>query len=180
MKCRVVHQSGQILSLRQQDDMSAAYQQSMRCNMQQAAEVAAIISVVLEPQDCLLLQGDLGAGKTYFAKHLIQACCGADCHVTSPTFAISQSYQPIIQALSDTMLWHYDLYRLQYVHEVEETGLLDSLMSGVTLIEWPDIAASYLPDDALHITFAFAEDSHYREVSLSGDALWGHRLSQKF
>jgi tRNA threonylcarbamoyladenosine biosynthesis protein TsaE len=123
--------------------------------------------------NCFVLTGNLGAGKTFFASCFIPAFLKEAQHVTSPTFAISQAYYSDYAACP---LWHFDLYRLEYIAEVEETGLLEALDQGVTLIEWADIAQILLPDDAIHIIFAFEENSDYRTLTISGDAPWIQKL----
>ena len=95
--------------------------------------------------------------------------------VSSPTFSISQSYY---SELAKAPLWHFDLYRLEYVSEVEETGLMEALEQGVTLIEWPEIAQDWLPDDRIDIVFAFDENSDYRNLRITGDAPWIQQLNQ--
>lgn len=149
------------------------------CTEGEVTAFALQIASSLGVGSCILLSGDLGAGKTFFAKQLIRACCGDEVSVTSPTFSISQSYQSVTDTLKNITLWHYDLYRLEYVSEIEETGLTESLEYGVTLVEWPQIASVALPDDALHITFAFGSKSHYRDVIFSGDTTWIPQLSRK-
>ncbi len=142
----------------------------------QVKALAQGLAACLKVADCILLSGDLGAGKTFFSKHIIQALCGEDIAVSSPTFAISQSYT----SLKKEPIWHYDLYRLEYVAEIEETGLMDALDDAITLIEWPEIAMSVLPEDSLHISFAFGGNAHYRNITFSGTDSWIQRLSHLY
>jgi tRNA threonylcarbamoyl adenosine modification protein YjeE len=144
-------------------------------NLSQEAliEVAKRLAVALNPLDCLLLEGELGSGKTTFAGALIRHICEAP-HVTSPTFTLVQSY-PLLPPKTG-LVWHYDLYRLEDAAELEDIALDEALDTGITLIEWPTLAAARLPGDALHITFAFTAREDYRNLAFSGDSVWMQRL----
>ena len=121
--------------------------------------------------DCILLDGDLGAGKTAFARAVIQSRLGTLEDVHSPTFTLVQPYEtPAID------IWHCDLYRLASPEACLELGLEDAFETAVTLIEWPERLGTQAPPDALTISIrAFADDS--REITLSSkDATWGTRM----
>lgn len=85
----------------------------------------------------MLLSGAVGAGKTTFARHLIQTClqqAGSDLEdVPSPSFTLVQSYQA-----GTLEIWHADLYRLTSVDELVELGLEDAFQDAFCLVEWPD------------------------------------------
>ena len=87
------------------------------------------------------LEGDLGAGKTAFARGLIQARCGPSTLVPSPSFALVQPYEE-----TQPPIWHADLYRLGEASEVEELGLMDALAAHICLVEWADKADGLLPE----------------------------------
>lgn len=86
----------------------------------------------------VLLQGDLGAGKTTFAQMLIKAMTNTKEHITSPTFPIVQYYESHNEQFPD--VWHYDLYRIKNAEEVWHIGIDDSLLNGISVIEWPQNA----------------------------------------
>ncbi len=126
---------------------------------------AARLAALCKPGDCLLLQGDLGAGKTALARGFIQSLV-PNTEVTSPTFNLVQTYDA-----APATIWHFDLYRLKSPSELAEIGLDDALESGITLIEWPEIAQSHWPKHALTIQLQASGDS--RTLTLSGaSARW--------
>jgi len=97
------------------------------------AALAARIAAQVVPGDIIALRGDLGAGKTSFARAFIRACGDAHEEVPSPTFTLVQIYQ------SDAVaIWHFDLYRLDGAEEAWELGIEEAFASGVSLIEWPE------------------------------------------
>ncbi|WP_174804205.1 tRNA (adenosine(37)-N6)-threonylcarbamoyltransferase complex ATPase subunit type 1 TsaE [Martelella limonii] len=115
----------------------------------------------LQAGDCLLLDGDLGMGKSTFARALIRARLGDPAlDVPSPTFTLVQVYD------GDPPLWHFDLYRLSDADELIELGIDEALADGISLIEWPGRGGDLLPDDAISI--AFEEEGDGRRVALSG------------
>jgi N-acetylmuramate 1-kinase len=116
-------------------------------NEQTTARLAADIANMLEPGDLVTLSGDLGAGKTTFARALIRYLARDPAiAVPSPTFTLMQSYD-----LPRFPLIHADLYRLSSPRELAELGFEDLPEEAVVLLEWPDRAAGFLPADRLDI-----------------------------
>src|SRR3990167_6476950 len=107
---------------------------------EETAQIAQGIAHNLHPRDVILLKGELGAGKSTFARALIQALCGAHKEVPSPTFTLVQTYE-----IPKFVLWHFDLYRLEHPEEIYELGLEEAYATGVCLIEWPERLGSFLP-----------------------------------
>jgi tRNA threonylcarbamoyladenosine biosynthesis protein TsaE len=123
--------------------------------------------------DCILLRGDLGSGKTTFARGFIQALCGTHEDIVSPTFTLVQTYQ----TRSGGTIWHYDFYRLKKPEEVLEIGLEEALGSGITLIEWPQLMQERLPEDALEVQLTYGGDGK-RTINLRGKkSLWEPKLA---
>src|SRR3984957_1186913 len=121
-------------------------------NEQATLHFAIDIATALEPGDLVTLSGDLGAGKTLFARALIRHLAGdAAIEVPSPTFTFLQAYD-----LPRFTLVHADLYRLAGAAELAELGFDDLPEGAVVLMEWPDRAAGFLPADRLDITFTLA------------------------
>lgn len=135
-------------------------------NEQATRQLAVAIAEILKPQDCLCLSGTLGAGKTTFMRHLIHAL-GYEGHVISPTFMLVQDYSvrlPKPESETTTSLYHLDLYRIEHPDELEEVGLNDMLSNGIVCIEWPEIAADWLPNDA--ITLTIESNKEHRQAQL--------------
>jgi tRNA threonylcarbamoyladenosine biosynthesis protein TsaE len=99
------------------------------------AAFGARLAAILTPGDIVLLDGDLGAGKTALARAIIRSLCrDPDLDVPSPSFALVQPYEYDGQAIL-----HADLYRLAGESEIEELGLFDD-PEAIVLIEWPERA----------------------------------------
>jgi len=98
------------------------------------------------------LEGDLGAGKTTFARGLIHAL-GYKGRVKSPTYGLLEQYQ-----LASLQVLHMDLYRISDPGELEFLGLEDLLdETSILLVEWPDRGGHWLPEADFIFKFAYAE-----------------------
>ncbi len=126
--------------------------------------LAAALSSVLVHGDCVALQGDLGAGKTTFARAVVRAFLADPGHdVPSPTFALRQDYHG---ARGD--IAHFDLYRLSDARELDELGFDEGLDRRVTLVEWPERAASSLPRDLFELQLRNGARPDVRHLTLIG------------
>lgn len=97
----------------------------------------------LRAGDVVLLDGDMGAGKTVFAKGVARGL-GIDEEVTSPTYAYMNDY--------DGKLFHYDCYRIETPEQAERLGLADYFdMGGICLVEWAQNIAPLLPKDVKRV-----------------------------
>jgi len=124
------------------------------------------IAAALAPGDLLTLSGDLGAGKTTFARALIRHLAGDQTvEVPSPTFTLMQAYE-----LPRFNLVHADLYRLSGPGELAELGFEDIAPGAVTLLEWPDRAAGFLPADRLDIALTLSppQGASFRNARVTG------------
>jgi tRNA threonylcarbamoyladenosine biosynthesis protein TsaE len=131
----------------------------------QTRALAASLARVAEPGDVLCLWGDLGAGKTVFAKGF-GAGLGVRDTILSPSFVLMGEYAGRLP------LFHIDLYRLESARDALDGGLLDDRQaSGVVLIEWPDRLADALPPDRLDVRIDGGGDEPRRiRVAAHGDA----------
>ena len=122
------------------------------------------LSRLLKPGDCVLLEGDLGAGKSTLARAVIQTALDSDEPVPSPTFTLTAQYET-----AETMIVHADLYRLSGPDELEETGLEEAFREAVTLVEWPDRLGDLRPEDALTVELATEGEGRSATLSASGE-----------
>ena len=104
--------------------------------------------------DIIALSGDLGAGKTSFARGLL-AGLGLTEEAPSPSFALVIPYAPPDVTLP---VWHVDLYRLDDPADVEQLGIDDALYDSVLIIEWPERMGARLWPNALRLHFASTDD----------------------
>ncbi|PCD76603.1 tRNA (adenosine(37)-N6)-threonylcarbamoyltransferase complex ATPase subunit type 1 TsaE [Pseudothioclava arenosa] len=128
----------------------------------------------LDAGDVLLLDGQIGAGKTHFARALIAARLarlGRHEDIPSPTFTLVQTYD------ADVEIWHADLYRLTHPDEVIELGLDEAFETAICLVEWPDRLAELVPEGALRLSFSLAAGGASRVVEISGGPDWDPRLA---
>lgn len=129
------------------------------------AALAAALAPVLRAGDTLLLDGPVGAGKTAFARALIQArmaATGPVEDVPSPSFALVQVYD-----LPDLTVWHVDLYRLEGVTDTVELGLDEAFETALCLVEWPERLGDALPPDAVRLTFSYGADAGTRHLTVT-------------
>ena len=131
-------------------------------SLEETQNWADTVARTLKVGDIIALKGDLGAGKTAFARAVIQALCSQDTVVPSPTFTLVQTYQA-----SHLEIWHFDLYRLETPSQAEELGLEDAFSYGVSLIEWPERLGSLLPDRARILEFTIGSDGSTRHLKVS-------------
>lgn len=128
----------------------------------ETARYAQTLGANLRPADVVLLEGPVGAGKTHFARQLIQSILTEPEDVPSPTFTLVQSYET-----TQGPLWHADLYRLSSVFEVEELGLSEAFETAICLVEWPDRLGPLAPPDALTLSFSPANNEDARHLTAS-------------
>lgn len=139
------------------------------------ARLAQRLDKYLGRGDVVTLSGTLGAGKTAFARALIQGRFGSNMEVPSPTYNLLLVYE---SSPNDTPIYHYDMYRLENPEEVFELDLEDALDYGICLIEWADRMGPYLPDDPLRVVIEFPENETegVRIITLYGSKNWQKRL----
>lgn len=113
--------------------------------------------------DVILLKGTLGMGKSSFARSFIRSLANTpDMDVPSPTFTLVQTYETLQKPV-----WHFDLYRLESPEEVYETGLEEALISGISLIEWPERLGTISFRNALLIEIKKGDSTTTRKVTVS-------------
>ncbi len=137
--------------------------------------LAAALANVAVMGDVIALRGDLGAGKTAFARAFIRAAGDAQGltidEVPSPTFTIVQLYDELTPPI-----WHVDLYRLEHVNETIELGLEEGFETAISLIEWPDRLGNELPPQHLDLTLVQGATEEARVAQLGPHGAWASRL----
>lgn len=116
-------------------------------------QLASTLAPLLRAGDVVLLNGDLGAGKTRFVQGVAQAL-GVEGEVTSPTFNILLTYTDGTLELN-----HFDLYRLDDPDQLEDIGYWDAIEGdGASFVEWGDKFPSQAPSD--YVEMRFTVDGH--------------------
>jgi tRNA threonylcarbamoyladenosine biosynthesis protein TsaE len=135
--------------------------------------LARTVAGLVRRGDVIGLGGELGAGKTTFARAFIHAREGrATEDVPSPTFTLAQVYD-----VAGLPVWHFDLYRLAKPEDALELGIEDAFAEGVSLIEWPGRLGRWLPKDRLDLMLTQgAAGEHARHVVLMGHGSWAERM----
>ncbi len=157
-------------------------QSQARVWLQEAPDEAATLSFAAEqaawlrPGDFVALSGELGAGKTGFARGLIRALVEApDLETPSPTFTLMQVYEapggPVV---------HADFYRLRGPLELENIGWEEAIAGAIAIVEWPERVAAALPPDRIEVNIRFdpAHGPNSRVLELRGFGAMGKRLAR--
>jgi len=126
------------------------------------ALLAQAIAPRLNAGDVILLEGPIGAGKSFFARALILALLDKAEDIPSPTFTLVQTYEA-----PEFDIWHCDLYRLSTPYEAQELGLEDAFETALCLVEWPDRLGDLTPPDALTVSLKLTDTPENRLVILS-------------
>ncbi|MCX6149580.1 MAG: tRNA (adenosine(37)-N6)-threonylcarbamoyltransferase complex ATPase subunit type 1 TsaE [Ignavibacteriales bacterium] len=120
---------------------------------EETISLAAKFSLLLKPGNVVALNGNLGAGKTFFIKHLLKEF-GIE-GVSSPTFAIVNQFVGIIKVN------HFDFYRINRINELYDIGFEDYLNmdDSVTMIEWANLVPEILPKRLIEINIEILGDT---------------------
>ena len=131
-------------------------------SIRELGKIADKIKKILSPGDVVFLYGEIGVGKTTFARLLINGFENEKklkkSEVLSPTFNIVFEYE-----IKEFTIKHFDLYRLKNSYDIKNIGLSENLEQSITLIEWPELIINK-PENRLDLFFEYAED--YNERSL--------------
>lgn len=128
----------------------------------ETAAAAADFAATLRPHDIVLLNGDLGMGKSVFSRAILRALTRMpELDVPSPTFTLVQTYDT-----PKGEVYHFDLYRLKDPEELYEIGWEDALSTGILLVEWPDRLGYLRPKQAVSVTLAAGETPQSRIITI--------------
>ena len=109
-------------------------------------EFASNFAKTLKEGDIILLDGDLGAGKTVFTKGIVSALSNGKLVAVSPTFVIVNVYD------TTPNVYHFDLYRIADVSELDAIGSEEYFYSnGISIVEWPERAEGMFPSSAIKV-----------------------------
>jgi tRNA threonylcarbamoyl adenosine modification protein YjeE len=129
----------------------------------QMAELATNLAKKAQVGDIFLLKGTLGVGKSFFAKKFIESLLEEKTEILSPTFNLVYSYNSLKGKIN-----HFDLYRLKQASELENIGFFDTIGKEIALIEWPEIASDFLPENCCEIEIKISEGGEeFREVTIN-------------
>jgi N-acetylmuramate 1-kinase len=129
------------------------------------------LSLFARPGQAILLKGELGAGKSSFARAFIRALSNPETEVPSPTFTLVQTYDATRVPVA-----HADLYRLKSADEAGELGLEDLCRTHIVLVEWPDKLPAPLSPDTL--TLSLAGSGQKRTATLEPEGGWVQALAR--
>ncbi len=130
-------------------------------NLPATDALAARLAALAVAGDIIGLAGELGAGKTTFARAFIRARLG-ETEVPSPTFTLVQTYEN-----GGAPIWHFDLYRLQNSEEVFELGIEEAFETAISLIEWPEKMIGNAPPDWLELRLDPGDGEEARRATLT-------------
>ncbi|CAN7224253.1 tRNA (adenosine(37)-N6)-threonylcarbamoyltransferase complex ATPase subunit type 1 TsaE [Devosia sp. LjRoot16] len=126
------------------------------------ADLGRRLAALLRPGDLVLLEGDLGAGKTALARSVIRTLVGDDrLDVPSPSFALVQPYES-----NGHPVLHADLYRISSPREVDELGLFDRA-DAIVLVEWPERSDEVVQQATVRVSLAVPPGGDGREATIA-------------
>ena len=125
------------------------------------ADLGRRLAALLRPGDLVLLEGDLGAGKTALARTVIRTLVSdAGLDVPSPSFALVQPYEA-----NGHPVLHADLYRISSPREVDELGLFDRA-DAIVLVEWPERSDEVVQQATVRVSLAVPRGGDGREATV--------------
>ena len=139
-------------------------------NQNQLNELSINVANKIDLEDCIFLIGEIGVGKTTFARYLINNLQKKNnirtSHVLSPTFNIVYDYN-----VKSHKIMHYDLYRLKSAIEIKELGIFEDSQKTVKIIEWPELIKDKIKNK-LEINFFYSDKVDARNIKISGSGKW--------
>ena len=121
---------------------------------EETLEFASNFAKTLSAGDIILLDGDLGAGKTVFVKGVANAFSNGRVIAVSPTFVIVNVYD------TDPPIYHFDLYRINDISELDAIGAEEYFYGdGISFVEWPERAQGMFPNSAIKVFIEKVDES---------------------
>ena len=139
-------------------------------SLDQLNKISLKIIANINKEDCILLFGEVGTGKTTLTRALInniQIQNKEDkTEVLSPTFNIVYEYE-----IGKYKIMHYDLYRLKTERDIQQLGIFDQSINNIKVIEWAEIIKDK-PDDRLEIYMFYEKENNVRKINFKGFGRW--------
>ena len=127
----------------------------------ETAQIAKAAAQFAKSGDVFCLDGDLGAGKTFFSQ-AFGAALGITEPIVSPTFTIVSEYEE-----GRLPMYHFDVYRIEEIEEMDEIGFDEyAFGEGVCLIEWADLIEDMLPPDTVSLMLSYGENDDERVIDI--------------
>ena len=142
----------------------------LKYNLSQINVISKKVLLNLSKTDCIFLFGELGSGKTTFARSLINQLQEKNkvnkTEVPSPTFNLLYEYE-----IKSLKVMHYDLYRLKTNKEIEQLGIFEDSSNLISIIEWPE-KMKKKTENRLELTFCYEKDEKSRKIKFQGFGKW--------
>ena len=139
-------------------------------SLDQLNQISLKIMSKIDSEDCVLLFGEIGVGKTTLSRALInnlQSEINEDeTEVLSPTFNIVYEYE-----VGGFKIMHYDLYRLKTEKDVQQLGIFNQSTKSIKVIEWAEIIKDK-PDDRLEVYISYKKEQNMRKIDFKGFGKW--------
>lgn len=141
--------------------MSHRKREFLSKSVEETEAIATALAAEFRAGDCVVLHGDLGAGKTQFARGLVKALGGDGREVSSPTYVLLNIYKS-----GSLVVYHLDAYRVHGADDFEGIGFGELLeQGGIVVVEWGSKVDSLIPANAWHIDLKF-EDQETRRITV--------------
>ena len=142
----------------------------LKYNLSQINVISKKVLLNLSKTDCIFLFGELGSGKTTFARSLINQLQEKNkvnkTEVPSPTFNLLYEYE-----IKSLKVMHYDLYRLKTNKEIGQLGIFEDSSNLNSIIEWPEKIKKKV-QNRLELTFCYEKDEKSRKIKFQGFGKW--------
>ena len=139
-------------------------------SLDQLNQITLKIIKKINNEDCVLLFGEIGTGKTTLTRALINNLQNqnkqVETEVLSPTFNIVYEYD-----ISELKIMHYDLYRLKTEKDVQQLGIFNQSTENIKVIEWAEII-NERPDNRLEIYMSYEKKKNARKINFMGFGKW--------